>query len=216
MKPSRIAAFKTQNRKVALLSLTSVAFFLLVVGPIHSLASRPFAGQVPSAKAADAQPCHAEGKLEITLACDYAEAPPPAPNAQFEPRIVLHHAKLWFRAKDDSRMSVELTLTNSSGHLISEIRAVYIAIDDDSGENHIRRPLLRVDFSKLVPGQPMTFSEALRAPAFQPGHYTIYLWIPSPDPSLKFNASHDFLLSNVGVPNEHSGLNTIATFTIVR
>lgn len=113
-------------------------------------------------------------------------------------------------------MRVELTFTNASGHAISETRTVYIAIDDDAGENHIRRPLPRVDFTKLVPGQSTTFSDVLRAPAFQPGHYKIYLWIPSSDPSLKFDATRNFLLSNSGVPDEKSGLNTIAAFTVVR
>lgn len=113
-------------------------------------------------------------------------------------------------------MRVELTFTNASEHAISQARTVYIAIDDESGQNHIRRQLPLVDFTKFVPGKPITFSEVLRAPAFQPGHYSIYLWIPSSDPSLKFDATHNFLLSNAGVPDEKSGLNTIATFTVTR
>jgi Domain of unknown function (DUF4832) len=212
----RIVTLNRRSSRIYLLSLTLLVFCLSAVGSIRSLTSHPFAGQVSSAKATDAQRCHVEGKLEITLSCDFAEATPSTPRAQFEPRIVLHHAKLWFRAKDDSQMRVELTFTNAGERAISETRTVYIAIDDESGANHIRRPLPHVDFTKLAPSQLMTFSEILRAPAFQPGHYTIYLWIPNSDPSLKFDAAHNFLLSNAGVPDEKLGLNTIATFTVIR
>ncbi len=113
-------------------------------------------------------------------------------------------------------MRVELTFTNGGKNAISEERSVYLAIDDDAGLNHLRRKLPSVDFRRLTPGQQLTFSETLLAPAFQAGHYTIQLWIPSADPSLEFDARHNFLLSNPGVADQKSGLNQLATFTAVR
>lgn len=167
-----------------------------------------------AAHSGSANLCHAEGKLEISLACDYSDAPDgSAPKG--EPRIVINRAKLWFGAKDDSKMRVELTFTNTSKPAFGENRPVYLAIDDESGENHLRRLLPSVDFRKLAPGRPITFNETLRAPAFQTGRYAILLWIPSSDAALKFDVAHDFRLANIGVAGEKSGLNRIATFTVV-
>jgi len=110
-------------------------------------------------------------------------------------------------------MLVELTFTNDSDAKIAEKSTIYIALDDAKGQNHMRRPLPHVDFTKLEPGKPMTFEERLLAPAFEPGIYSISLWIPSNDTALKFDPAHNFLLSNEGVPNTESGLNRIANFT---
>jgi hypothetical protein len=110
-------------------------------------------------------------------------------------------------------MHVELTFTNDSDVKITEKRTIYLAFDDAKGENHMRRPLPHVDFTKLEPGKPMTFAETLLAPAFQRGIYSISLWIPSNDAALKFDAAHNFLLSDEGVPETESGLNRIAQFT---
>jgi hypothetical protein len=68
---------------------------------------------------------------------------------------------------------------------------VYLAFDDAKGENHMRRPLPHVDFTKLEPAKPMTFEETLLAPAFEPGMYSISLWIPSNDTALKFERAHN-------------------------
>jgi len=110
-------------------------------------------------------------------------------------------------------MHVELTFSNESDAKIEEKRTIYLALDDAKGQNHMRRPLPHVDFTKLEPGKPMTFEERLLAPAFEPGIYSISLWIPSNDAALKFDPAHNFLLSNEGVPNTESGLNRIADFT---
>jgi hypothetical protein len=110
-------------------------------------------------------------------------------------------------------MHVELTFSNGSDIKIAEKRTIYIALDDAKGQNHMRRPLPHVDFTKLEPGKPMTFEERLLAPAFEPGNYSISLWIPSNDAALKFNPAHNFLLSDEGVPDTESGLNRIAKFT---
>ena len=109
-------------------------------------------------------------------------------------------------------MHVELTFTNDSDMKIAEKRTIYIALDDAKGDNHMRRPLPHVDFTKLEPGKPMTFEERLLAPAFEPGIYSISLWIPSNDAALKFDPAHNFLLSDEGVPDTESGLNRIAKF----
>jgi hypothetical protein len=39
----------------------------------------------------------------------------------------------------------------------------------------------------------MTFSDQFLAPALQPGRSFVRLWIPDPNPALKFNAAHNFL-----------------------
>jgi hypothetical protein len=202
--------------KRASLLLALLAVFLASASqPIQSSEFQSPTPQSPAAKPGDARACHAEGKLEISIACDYADSAAADSGVHSEPRIILDRAKLWFRAKDDSHMRIELTFTNRGARAISEARTVYIEIDDKSGQNYIRRPLPTVDFKKLEPGEPITFSETLRAPAFQPGAYTIYLWIPSADPSLKFEPTRNFLLGNSEVPDEKSGLNAIATFLVL-
>jgi hypothetical protein len=91
---------------------------------------------------------------------------------------------------------------------------VYIALDDEAGQNHLRRPLPHVDFKKVIPGEPMTFTDRFLAPALRPGCYFVRLWIPSLDPDLKFDAAHNFLLSNQNVSDATSGLNEIATISV--
>jgi hypothetical protein len=112
-------------------------------------------------------------------------------------------------------MRVELTFTNGTSRKIAERRTVYLSIDDQTGQNHMRRPLPHVDFATLEPGRSTIFQETLLAPAFSAGTYTVSIWIPSTDPSLKFDASHSFLLSSKGVPDWEAGLNRIAEFTAV-
>jgi hypothetical protein len=67
---------------------------------------------------------------------------------------------------------------------------------------------------KLEPGKPTKFEETLLAPAFAPGRYIVSIWIPSSDPSLKFDPKHNFLISSNGVPDSASGLNRIAKITV--
>jgi hypothetical protein len=183
------------------------------IGSIRAHASTLLSGQSATSQSAGTQACNAEGNLEISIDCTYSDA---AKADSTAPSVMLNHTKLWFRAKDDSKMRVELTFTNAGKQTIAEARTVYIAVDEESGENHLRRVLPTVDFRKLTPGELVTFSETLRAPAFQAGHYKINLWIPSTDPALKFDPTRNFLLSNPGVPDAKSGLNTIATFTVLK
>jgi hypothetical protein len=111
-------------------------------------------------------------------------------------------------------MRVQLTFTNESGSKIADRRTVYLAIDDDKGENHLRRSLPHVDFTKLELDKPVTFQETLPAPAFSPDTYLVSLWIPSTDPSLRFDPKHNFLISSNGVTLLASGLNQIGKFTV--
>jgi len=212
----KISALNMDRARMCLLPLALLSLISIRVNATRIPAIQSSPNQTSVSKRRFVGPCHVEGKLEIAIDCLYEQAPAAVSMEQFQPPIILTRAKLWLRAKDDSRMRIDLTFALASPQVFSEARAVYLAIDDESSQNHLRRILPHVDFTKLVPGRAMTFSDTLRAPAFQPGHYTVYLWIPSPDSSLKFDSSRDFLLSNAGVPDVKSGLNTIATFDAVR
>jgi hypothetical protein len=158
--------------------------------------------------------CHTVGTHNITISCEYFSVDLKSA-ASAEPRIALNHAAFSFKTKHDNWMSVALTFTNLGGAPPSEVRSVYLAIDDDSGKNYIRRVLPHVDFRNLAPGQKTAFSEHLLIPALHPGHYRIELWIPSSDPSLKFDVSHNFLLESDGVADRKTGLNRVASFSVV-
>jgi hypothetical protein len=121
-----------------------------------------------------------------------------------------------FRPDDSSNMLAKLTFTNTGTAPISDTRTVYLTIDDDAGNNNVRRILPSVDFRKLFPGKAVTFSEQLRIAAFPPGHYTIALWIPSSEPALKFNPAHNLLISSAGVADSQKGLNILAKFTVAQ
>ncbi len=157
--------------------------------------------------------CNVKGNTEITITCDYS----PAPNGTAQiagARIALNHASFFFDTGQDSHMKIGLTITNRGTDAISEARIVYIAIDGADGKNYLRRALPGVDLSKVGALQTVTFSEILLAPAFPRGTYTIHLWIPSSEVSLKFDPAHNLLLNNIGVPDSVTGLNTLATFTV--
>jgi hypothetical protein len=167
-----------------------------------------------SPKSTGSPKCEIAGNGAITITCVYTAVPRSESYNQDAPRIILNRAVLSFNPKSESHMLVELTLSNDSARQISGRHAVYLAIDGDDGRNYVRRPLPSVDFSILKPGEPQTSSDQLRIGAFLAGRYEIHLWIPDPDPSLKFNASHNLLLSNVGVGDPTTGLNTLAQFTV--
>jgi hypothetical protein len=160
--------------------------------------------------------CQVTGTREIAVSCDYTALPVDSAQAEGEPLIALNRAELQFKTKDDNWMSLELRFTKLNSTPISEAHQVYIAIDDDSGHNFIRRPLPSVDLASLMPGQPADFKERILFPALRPGHYQIKLWIPSVDPQFKFNAAHNLLVSSFGVADEKSGLNRISTFSVTR
>ena len=156
--------------------------------------------------------CETQGTSDVTISCSYSAAAT-APRENSAPPIALKRAVISFKPASESHMHVELTFSNESDAKITEKRTIYIAFDDAKGENHMRRPLPHVDFTKLEPHSPMTFEERLLAPAFEPGIYSISLWIPSNDAAVKFDPAHNFLLSDEGVPDNASGLNRIAQFT---
>ena len=164
-------------------------------------------------QALGAPQCDVKGDTEISITCDYS----PAPNGAAQtagPRIAVNRASFFFDTDQDSHMKIGLTITNRGPDAISEARIVYIAIDGDDGKNYLRRPLPHVDLSKIAPDQTIAYSETLLSPAFPRGTYTIHLWIPSSEPSLKFDSAHNLLFSNLGIPDSVTGLNTMATFTV--
>ena len=164
-------------------------------------------------QAPGAPQCDIKGSGEITITCSYS--PESHGSEQIaEPRIALDHASLFFDTDQDSHMKIGLTITNHGSAAVSEARTVYIAIDGADGKNVMRRALPNVDLSKIAPQQTAVFSETLLSPAFPRGTYTIHLWIPSPETSLKFDPSHNLLLDNIGVPDSATGLNTLGTFTV--
>jgi hypothetical protein len=166
------------------------------------------------ATAATAPRCEIAGKNEITIVCEYSAISSHAAIPSGEPKIVLNRAFLSFKTNTESQMRVELTFTNAEATQVSSARSVYLAIDDDSGQNYVRRVLPHIDLRKLTQDQPSAFSERLLTAAFQPGHYIIKLWIP--DPSEMFNPVHNWLLSSNGVPDRATGLNIVAKFTVAR
>lgn len=175
-------------------------------------ASRP-AAPVP-AESATAPHCETLGIQEIKITCTYTPTARPSQWGKGEPRIVLNRAVLSFAIERDNYMLVELTLTNEGASLIPEPYAVSLTVDDEARHNIVRRVLPKVDFSKLSPGVRVTFSERLLIGGFRAGHYTICLLIPNPDPSLKNNPERNILLSNEGIADPTTGLNTIAHFTV--
>jgi hypothetical protein len=163
---------------------------------------------------ASAPQCEAIDTNALTITCEYTAGSPVDADNRTSPRILLNRAVISFVPSNDSHMHVELTFTNDSGSKITDQRTVYLAIDDGNGENHMRRSLPHVDLTKLEPGRFTKFQETLLAPAFSAGPYIVSIWIPSTDPSLKFDPAHNFLLSSKGVPDPVTGLNQIARFTI--
>jgi hypothetical protein len=157
-----------------------------------------------------------DGKHEIKIARDFEAASAIAENDADEPRIALLHAGFSFKTNNENWLRAELTFTNAGTTRMSEARSIYLAIDDDSGHNFVRRVLPSVDFRSLAPGEQRLFSERLLIPALQSGHYKIELWIPSSDPALKFNLAYNFLLVNPTVGDPKTGLNTLAAFEVVR
>ncbi len=206
--------------------MTRLVLLALFVGPLNlptnaanaPCLATPAGLQSPSepATSTSAQPTAAAAKREIAITCDYETSPPGTEKGGDEPQIAIIHAALSFKTNTENWLRAKFTFANAGTTRISETRSVYLAIDDDSGHNFVRRVLPSVDFRSLAPGQQHVFSERLLIPALQPGHYKIELWIPSPDPALKFNRAHNLLLDNPSVADRKSGLNTLAAFDVVR
>jgi hypothetical protein len=200
--------------KIAIGKHALICFALSAMLGISTLGARP-EGKLKFAlqQASGAPQCDIKGSGEITITCSYS--PESHGTEQIAgARITLDHASLFFDTDQDSHMKIGLTISNRGNAAISEARTVYIAIDGADGKNVMRRALASVNLSKVAPQQTMDFSETLLSPAFPRGTYTIHLWIPSPETSLKFDPSHNLLLDNIGVPDSATGLNTLGTFTV--
>lgn len=195
---------------ISILTLTRMLSPALAVPRALALQEKHTEPQVPTS----APQCEVIGTGNLTITCAYTACSSLDADSRTAPRIILNRAVISFIPSNDSLMRVQLTFTNGSGNEIADQRTVYLAIDDEKGENHMRRSLPHVDFTKLEPGKPTMFQETLPAPAFSRGPYIISIWIPSTDPSLKFDPTHNFLLSSNGVPEPATGLNQIAKFTI--
>jgi hypothetical protein len=207
----------------ALLVLTAI-FISLEIGHAPSLeiaCPTAWAVELPGlatpaqAAAKTGAVCDTSGKNEIMIACEYAEAPATTANGAPEPRIVLNRAEISFNTRAENYMRVELTFTKPSRVRVSDGPTVYLAIDNDANRNLVRRVLSHVDFTKLEPGKKLTFSDRLLIGVLPQGNYTVHLWMPNPNPALKFDSAHNLLLSNVGVPDKQAGRNTLTTFTIL-
>jgi len=134
------------------------------VGWLVTVGLRVQASQLPTGE----PQCETKGTRELTISCKYSVTAA-LPQERSTPRVALNRALISFEPWDESHMHVELTFSNDSDKMIPEKRTIYLAFDDAKGENHMRRPLPQVDFTKLEPGKPMTFEETLLAPAFGPG-----------------------------------------------
>jgi hypothetical protein len=201
-------------------TLISCAALAICLSPGSDLARRGPASQGETQAAGkppegtDAPKCETVGTDEIAITCTYTATPHTDSEAKNISRLVLNRAVISFDPKDEGNLHLELTFTNEGEGRIFETRQVYFAIDDDHGRNYVRRHLTKVDFSKFAQGECRTFSEELLLAIFRPGHYIIHLWIPDPDPAMKFNAANAFLLSSVGVADPTAGLNILADFTV--
>jgi hypothetical protein len=167
---------------------------------------------VPQASAPAPQ-CSTMGTRELTITCTYTSGSPTGAAGRSAPRIAILRAALSFNTTDEGQMTVELTFSNESGKKIAEHRTVYLEINDEMGQNHVRRPLPHVDFTRLEPGQPAKFEDKFLTPVYSAGTYVISLWIPSTDPASKFDPVHNLLLNSIGVADSAAGLNRIAKFT---
>jgi hypothetical protein len=156
--------------------------------------------------------CLVVGTKEMTITCAYTAGSSADADSRTNPRIILNRAVISLTPWDGSPMHIELTFTGGTATRVADQRTVYLSIDDEKGGNHMRRPLPDVDFRKLEPGRSTKFQETLLAPAFSAGQYSVSLWIPSSDPSLKFDPAHNLLVSSEGVPDRATGLNRIAEF----
>jgi hypothetical protein len=213
----------------------SIVISMLIIGLLISIASvmhdcwaGPFGSQhgmahgvlpTDSSAAVNSPPvpeCRIAGKGEISIVCNYQSIPQSRLENKKAPCIALNRIVLSFKTGHDSRMHVNLTFTNEGVTRISDARPVYLAIDDERGRNHLRRVLPHTDLTAIKPGQTLTFQNTLIAPAFSQGHYTIFLWIPASDSSLKFDSAHNLLLHNKDVANPETGLNSLAAFEVLR
>jgi hypothetical protein len=169
---------------------------------------------LPSMAAQAREPgCDVSAGVEVLIRCDYNQAPVATDR---DPRLVLRHATISFQTDEENYMRAEFTFENPGKAALPALYPVYLSIDDESGNNYFRRRLPSVDLSKVTPGKQLTFSDHVVVPALRPGRYLVQLWILRPGLSPQFDPAHSFLLSSRGVADPESGLNKLATMTIVQ
>jgi hypothetical protein len=170
--------------------------------------------RLASAETPRAPKCSISGTDEITITCDYPSPARSSSGSADSPRIALNHAVISFDPTEEGMLDLALTFAKEPADIQLTSRPVYFEIDDDSGRNYVRR-LTVVDFSKLT-AQPRTFSEKMNSPILPIGHFIMYLWIPDPNPALRFDRAHNFLLNNPGVSDAAKGLNKLADLTVTK
>jgi hypothetical protein len=229
MDPSRLSDYKglksrdalgaslLKIRKMKIQSAFCVAVAILFSAPLNLRAGLGASGNLRQdtnriAPVVDGAKCTVIGKAELTITCDY----PPPRDSEKESGIALSHARFWFKTNDDSHLRVSLTFAKSGPSTIpvESSRPAYLSIDGSDGQNFVRRPLPNVHWEAINPQKSVTFSDTFIAPALHPGQYAIHLWIPSADPSRKFDMSQATLLSNPGMADAKTGLNLLASFTV--
>ena len=186
------------------------------IGPNNLIQQRDTRGvtALPPSEASTAPHCEITGVRDLKITCQYSPTRRSSTGSKDEIRLVLNRAVLSFGTVRDSFMFVDLTFTNEGASLIPGHGTVYLTIEDETGQNMVRRPLPKTDLSKLSPGIPTTFSERFLIGGFRRGRYTLSLLIPNLDPTQKNSPGHNMLLSSEGVPDPRNGSNTIAHFTI--
>lgn len=173
--------------------------------------------RLPATSPDKAEPqCETTGTKEMTISCTYTPSLEASTITKNAARIILNRAEVSFELNHESYMRVELEFTNGGGSSLTSAPTVYLAIDDDTGRNVIRRVLTHVDLTRLHIGERLTFLDRLLVGAFTSGRYTISLSIPDPEPSRKNIPAYNLLLSSAGVPDPTTGLNTVAHFSVAR
>lgn len=169
---------------------------------------------LPRTEISNKRICEAAGNQEITIACNYTAIQRDPQKDESDPWIVLDRLIVSFDPHKESEMRIGVTFTNAGATRVPDNRAVYLAIDDEAGNNRVRRVLPHVDLGRIGPGESVTFSERLLVGAFMPGGYFFRFWIPDPSPSLKFNSTCNLLLGSEGVPDSSTGMNTLAELRV--
>lgn len=158
--------------------------------------------------------CEVAGTRQLHIVCEFT----PVKEESFPPGsaglVAITYAELTFGTRDENWANITLKLMKLNDAAFSEEHLVYLEIDDDAGNNYIRRLLPGVKLSALAAGKPGEFTEHILFPALRPGHYEVKLWMPSAEPKNKFSPAHNLLVSSIGVGDEATGLNRLAAFSV--
>src|SRR6202790_1116849 len=120
---------------ISILTLTRMLSPALVVPRALALQK----GHTEPQASTSAPQCEAIGTVDLTITCAYTACSSVDADSRTAPRIILNRAVISFTPSNQSLMRVQLTFTNDSGSKIADQRTVYLAIDEEKGENHMRR-----------------------------------------------------------------------------